>query len=106
MSHQQQSDYVKPGEVTSPQDRWTLIGVLRDGGLGEASYAVGLWEGELRIACRWNGGKNRPNGNPVSTGYPTWMVMEPDASASLIHALNLTDALLKLVAKQHAKLNL
>ena len=48
----EQQPYVPPEEVTSPQDRWTLIGVLRDGGSGQASYAVGLWDEQVRIACR------------------------------------------------------
>ena len=94
----QQQPSVPPEDVTSPQDRWTLIGVLRDGGPAQASYAVGLWEGELRIACRWNGWDGSPKGNPVSRGSPTWMVMEPNAAAAPVQALNLTDALLKLVA--------
>ena len=97
--------YMKPKDVTSPRDHWTLIGVLRDGGLGEASYAVGLWDGERRIACRWNGWDGSPTGNPQSRGLPTWMVMEPEAGAALVQALDLTDALLDLVADQHARLN-
>ena len=100
----EEQPYVPPEAVSSPQDRWTLIGVLKDGGSGEASYAVGLWEEQVRIACRWNGWDGSPTGNPQSRGLPTWMVMEADAAAGLVQALNLTDALLELAARQHAEL--
>jgi len=100
-----QEPYVKPQDVTSPRNHWTLIGVLRDGGPGEASYAVGTWDGEVRVAFRWNGLDGRPTGNPQSRGLPTWAVMEPAAGTGLLQALNLTNEILDLVARQHAKLN-
>lgn len=96
--------YIKPEHVTSPKQNWTLIGVLRDGEPGEASYAVGTWDGEVRIACRWNGYEGKPNGNPQSSARPTWMVLEPSAAAGVVQALGLTDALLQLVADKHAKI--
>ena len=98
--------YIKPENVTSPKKHWSLIGVLRDSGRpGKASYAVGTWDGEVRIACRWNGHEGKPNGNPQSSARPTWMVLEPDASAGIVQALGLTDKLLQIIADQHAKLN-
>ena len=97
--------YVKPEEVTSPKAHWTLIGVLRDGGAGKAAYAVGKWDDEVRIACRWNGWDEMPAGNPQSRGRPTWMILEPEAAAGVVNGLDLTDALLELVAKQHDRLD-
>ena len=91
--------YIKPDDVISPQNHWTLIGVLRDGGAGEASYAVGMWDGEVRIACRWNGYDGSPIGNPQSRGLPTWMILEPSANAGVVHALGLTTDLLELTAE-------
>ena len=95
------NSYTKPDDIISPRDHWTLIGVLRDGGPGEASYAVGMWDGDVRIACRWNGYDGSPIGNPQSRGLPTWMVLEPDANAGVLQGLGLTNALLDLVAEQY-----
>lgn len=99
------TEYRKPNDVSSPKEHWNLIGVLRDGGSGEASYAVGTWDGEVRVACRWNGSADSPIGNPQSSGHSTWMILEPAANAVVIQALGLTDALLDLVAEQHENLN-
>ena len=78
--------------------------MLRDGGAGEAAYAVGKWDDEVRIACRWNGWDGRPTGNPQSRGLPTWMILEPEASVGVVQGLGLIDALLALIAEQHEKL--
>ena len=96
--------YTKPDDVTAPRDHWSLVGVLRDGGAGEPSYAVGLWDGEVRIACRWNGRDGRPHGNPVSSGHPTWMVLEPAVNQGIVQGAGLVEALLDLVAEQHFQL--
>jgi hypothetical protein len=72
--------YVNPKSVDSPRAHWKLIEVLRNGesdGTGEhdASLAIGEWDGERRLAMRWNGGGKDPGvGNPQSRGVPTWFV--------------------------------
>ena len=48
-------NYTKPEDVTAPQNYWTLITVLVPGRAGEMAWALGTWEGEVRLACRWNG---------------------------------------------------
>ena len=102
--HGDSKRYTKPEDVTAPRDHWTLVGVLRDGGAGESSYAVGLWDGEVRIACRWNGQDGHPHGNPVSNGHPTWMILEPAVNEGIVQRAGLVEALLNLVAEQHVEL--
>ena len=74
---------------------------LRDRGLGETSCAVGLWDGEIRIAARGN----RWDGRPCAIRKQEALDVGPYAGAARLSALNLTDALLSLVIEQHAKLN-
>ena len=97
--------YVKPEEVVSPQANWTLIGVLNKSCAGEAVYAVGTWDDELRIAIRWNGYKGKPKGTPISSSYPIWTMFPKEDGGRIVEALGFTDRLLKIVAEQHAKLN-
>ena len=76
------ADYIPPHEVTSPKERWSLIQVLHDGGEGEASYALGYWEADIRVGCRWNGWAGAELGFPQSAGRPTWfMLPEPEGDA-------------------------
>jgi len=65
---------VDPITVVSPKDRWALVSVLRHE--PEWSLVLGRWDGEARLAIRWNG-KDAPNdkGNPVSHGMPTWFIL-------------------------------
>jgi hypothetical protein len=69
---------VDPKTVLSPRSRLkSLNAVLR--WAKNWSLAVGTWDelGNRVLLVRWNGDKDRPLGNPVSHGYPTWFVM-PD----------------------------
>jgi hypothetical protein len=67
---------VPPRDVTAPKAHWLLIDVLFSN--DEWSLAVGKWDGKPRIACRWNGSKKAPKGNPCSHGSPTWFMLPND----------------------------
>ena len=78
---------IKPQQVKSPREHWTLIDVLIE--TSDWSLAVGEWDGRRCLAARWNGDENRPKGNPVSHGVPTWFILpaaffEPLLTADLI----------------------
>ena len=45
-------------DVASPAEYWKLDRVLHSAGPGEMAVALGTWEGEPRIALRWNGSTN------------------------------------------------
>lgn len=79
--------YIKPEEVLSPR---RLVGgvieVIHDPGVRHMSVARIIWDGEERIATRWNGDDERPLGNPVSRGQATWFVVDDYAAASIEHA--------------------
>ena len=66
---------IKPEEVMSPKAHWTLIAVLVSNEWW--SLALGRWDDEIRLACRWNGNEENPKGNPCSHGVPTWFML-PD----------------------------
>lgn len=81
--------YVKADQCKAPRNSWTLIQVLVDQGAsdekeGRWSLAVGEWEGERRLAARWNGTDERPAGNPQSRGIATWFVLPPEFEAPLM----------------------
>lgn len=81
--------YTPPNTVTSPQDYISNIRIVFDGGKGSFSIARLDWEGEPRIAMRWNvarrewddpdkkSGKKVCVGMPSSHGFPVWFVL-PD----------------------------
>ena len=80
---------VRPHDVKSPKEHWVLIDVLIE--KPDWSLAVGEWDGERCLAARWNGDDERPKGNPVSHGMPTWFVLpreflDPLLSSDLIRA--------------------
>lgn len=75
--------YVPADQVRAPREQWTLIQVLIDQGesddeTGRWSLAVGEWEGQRRLAARWNGRDGKPAGNPQSRGIATWFVLPPE----------------------------
>ncbi|MCY3788911.1 MAG: hypothetical protein OXH63_08995 [Gemmatimonadetes bacterium] len=70
--------YIEPNDVISPRTRWKLIAVLDNRGPSEIAYALGEWDGEPKIAVRWNGDDEHPIGNPQSRGLPTWTMLDQD----------------------------
>jgi hypothetical protein len=76
--------YIKPGDCRSPKTRWNLIKVLTDRGENDVSLAVGLWDGKVRVAIRWNGSAKEPIGNPQSRAIPTWLMLPDDYAELLI----------------------
>jgi hypothetical protein len=76
--------YTKPGEVASPKTRWNLVDVLLDGGEGEASFALGFWDGTATVALRWNGTADSPVGSPSSRGYSSWMILPTSLHAAAL----------------------
>lgn len=80
---------VRPRDVKSPKEHWVLIDVLVEA--KDWSLALGEWDGDRCLAARWNGDDERPKGNPVSHGMPTWFVLprefiDPLLAAGLILA--------------------
>jgi len=75
---------VRPQDVKSPKDHWVLIDVLTE--KQDWSLAVGEWDGERCLAARWNGDNDRPKGNPVSHGMPTWFVLPREFAVPLLGA--------------------
>jgi hypothetical protein len=84
--------YIDPHHVDSPKSSVTDVIPVYDGGEGETSVALLKWEGEDRVAMRWNGGtenhSQRPTpGNPQSRGFPTWFVLPPIFDVAILQAL-------------------
>jgi hypothetical protein len=79
--------YVRPEKVTAPKRRWALVSVLCDDGEGETALALGTWEGEPRLAMRWNGSAKRPIGNPQSRGMATWFLLPPKLNKAIVEDL-------------------
>lgn len=100
--------YTVADQVRAPRGLWTLIQVLIDQGEsdeneGRWSLAVGEWDGQRRLAVRWNGTDERPAGNPQSRGIATWFVMPPEFENPLMaivppEKLALAKALLNIAA--------
>ena len=82
--------YLNPRNVTAPKEQWELIDILYDKGEEDHSVALGLWEGTLCLACRWNGcteDKKRKKGNPISNFQPTWFILPRPISEAMYKEL-------------------
>lgn len=90
---------VRPQDVKSPKEHWMLIDVLIE--TPDWSLAVGEWDGERCIAARWNGNDERPKGNPVSHGMPTWFVLPREFAEPLLEARDLVPEEKKSVARAY-----
>ena len=66
---------MRPQDVTSPRDHWTLADVLLEDGGEDDALAVGYWDGEPVLAMRHNNGLNNDIGSPQSRGLPTWFIV-------------------------------
>lgn len=69
------SGIVPPNLVFSPRSR-LKPGTLRViHSFAGWSLAIGVWDTNKALLIRWDGDPDRPLGNPVSRGYPTWFVL-------------------------------
>jgi hypothetical protein len=82
--HMEADMTVRPQDVKSPKEHWVLIDVLIE--KQDWSLAVGEWDGDRCLAARWNGNAERPKGNPVSHGMPTWFVLPREFIGALLAA--------------------
>lgn len=89
--------YVLPSEVSAPKNKWHLVSLLVDNGPEKTSYALGTWEGRPCVACRWNGTKDRPKGNPNSTGNPTWFILGDEIHPLMPMLQNIPDDKMKML---------
>lgn len=76
--------HIQAMDVLAPRRHWTLVDVLHDFGEGEAVLALGRWDGEKRLAIRWNGTVKKPIGNPQSRGKGTWFVVPNNLCAGIL----------------------
>lgn len=94
--------YTKAEDVRSPREHWALIQVLVDQGEspkegeGRWSLAIGEWDGQRRLAARWNGRDDRLAGNPQSRGIATWFVLPPEFEKPLLESSIIPDDKLAL----------
>jgi hypothetical protein len=78
--------YVRPEDVVSPKNRCGgVLEVIYDPEEG-MSVARILWDGDERLACRWNGNTEHPKGNPLSRGQATWFVVDRYAAQAVEQA--------------------
>ncbi|QTA82051.1 Uncharacterized protein dnl_44150 [Desulfonema limicola] len=71
--------------VISPQKNLDLICIVYDEGDSDNGISIAWirWDGEERLAIRWNGYAHIPGkekGMPISSSYPVWFVL-PNAVA-------------------------
>lgn len=79
--------YTLPQNVTAPEPRLKNLNVLYDDGEGSFAVAEFAWDGEPNcIGIRWNGNTRHPEGNPVSSSNPVWLVV-PEPFTSPIRAI-------------------
>ena len=89
--------YIDPKVVASPKAQWKLIDVLYNGGDDEDALAIGEWEGERRLAARWNGSEQYSGiGNPQSRGLPTWFMLPKWTYAGILSSQTIPSAKLAL----------
>jgi hypothetical protein len=88
---------VNPHDVHSPKRNLVLVSVIFNTASSinnpEGGYSVALirWDGEPRLAMRWNGTTDNPIGNPQSRGLPTWFVMPDEFRDSVLENTNIPD---------------
>ena len=67
---------IPPQAVHSPLNRWKMHTVVHN--VPDWALAIGTWDGNRALVCRWNGDQDHPLGNPVSHARPTWFVLPED----------------------------
>ena len=81
--------FIPANEVSSPRRRWTTIAVLDDPKQPKTcALALGKWDGEPKLAMRWNGSSDQPIGTPQSRGIPTWFIVPNRYYSALIGTLS------------------
>jgi hypothetical protein len=81
------NEYITPNGVISPKRQWSLVAVLYDRGEGQASAAIGRWDGEPVLAMRWNGTDGNVIGNPQSRGLPIWFIVPNEFRVAVLEEL-------------------
>jgi hypothetical protein len=76
-------------DVISPQDHWRLEWVVFESQETPYSIAIGRWDHDPALVMRWNGNEEKPKGNPVSRGFPTWFVISRKFQMAIINELDL-----------------
>lgn len=90
--------YHDPVNVLSPRDCVEGVTTIFDGGTNGAAFSIAkvIWQGEIKIAVRWNVTEREwddPNkidgrvvcvGEPNSRGYPTWFILPNDLLTALL----------------------
>jgi len=81
---------MRPQDVVAPKWRWRLNRVLYVRPYADPDFAfamaLGLWEGEPVIACRWTGNLDDPDakGMPISSGHAVWFVEDQENYEALL----------------------
>jgi hypothetical protein len=76
--------------VVSPKRRLKYPHAIYAG--NEWSLAVGLWDGNRAMLIRWNDDPDKPRGNPVSHGHPTWFVLPAEFHTEALKQAGTADA--------------
>lgn len=84
--------YIDPHHVDSPKNSVSSLFPVYDGGEWNISVTLIKWDGEDRVAMRWNGGTEKGStkptpGNPQSRGLPTWFVIDPVFDLAILKTL-------------------
>jgi hypothetical protein len=84
----------EPEECLFPQGRLELIQVLVrktpdqpqlvESARATFSIALVKWDGEVRLAFRYDGDEEHPNGWPSSNSYPSWDILPRPMQALLM----------------------
>jgi len=84
-----------PQSVLSPVSRLTQpLTIVHT--TTEWALATAFWDKQRALLIRWNGEPDKPLGNPVSHGNPTWFVLPSDlhwAALALANPSNRLEAI-------------
>ena len=64
---------IHPMHVVAPRSRLKYPRAIHAG--PGWSLGIGLWDGNRALLIRWNDDPDKPLGNPVARGRPTWFVL-------------------------------
>jgi len=92
---------VHPKHVIAPRSRLEYPHAIYAG--SKWSLAVGLWDGDRAMLIRWNDDPDKPLGNPVSHGHPTWFVLPIEFHDEALKQVANTDAELAKKSREWLK---